>query len=356
METPILTLLAVVAAVTASLAMVLAAAKLAHRQVRRYRGVRTAYYTSAIGELLSRGVLPARPRVGWSEDPLFHEAISDYRLIVTGSDRRFVDTFVESLGINELLVRRVRRRFPQARRLRALSALVNLAGPREIEALRALIADRNPHVRVNAVRGLARLGDVDTIPQVLDILTRVRPWEAARTGEALMGMGFPAVDPVVRWIGNERMKQEPSVEVVALAARLLGLVGDPAAESVLISLLTSPVPDWRLAAASALEHTGGDSATEPLRLALDDDDWRVRARAVLALGAIADPAVMEDLARLLTDDKWWVRQNAAEALARLPGGSERLSAVDATDAFAADAARNQLISGMADHRTSTAGV
>jgi HEAT repeat protein len=343
MDGPIVTILAVTAGITASLAVLLAVIKLIHREIQRYRGVRTAYYIGAVGEMLSRRILPARPRHGWAQDPLFHEAIADYRLMVTGDDRRFVDSFLEKLGIGDILVRRIRRRFPQASRLRALSSLVNLAAPRHLEALHDLIDDRNPHVRVNAVRGLARLGDVGAIPHILDIASRVRPWEAARTADALVEMGSKAVDPVVTWIAHQRIKSHPSVEVIALSARLLGLIGDPTAEPTLLALLQSSVPEWRIAAASALEHTGSDAAIEPLRLALHDDDWRVRARAVVALGAMADPAMIEEVAQLLTDEKWWVRQNAAGALARLPGGSERLvTALDSADAFAADSALSQL--------------
>lgn len=335
--------LAVTAGLTAALAVLLAVTKLLHRQVQRYRGVRIARYTAALGELLSRGVIPSRPRPGWAEDPLFHEALSDYRLMVTGADRRMVDRLIDILGIGDILTERVQRRFPQASRLQALSALVNLAGPRHMDALRRLVDDRNPHVRVNAVRGLARLGYIEAIPHILDVATRVKPWEAARTADALREMGPPAVGPVVKWIEAESTKPQPSVSVVTLAARLLGLIGDSVAEPVLVSLLRSKVPDWRIAAASALEHTAADTATDALLTALGDDDWRVRARAVVALGTIGDPATVEEVAVLLGDEKWWVRQNAADALARIPEGVPRLFvALHSDDRFAADAALNQL--------------
>ncbi len=343
MDGPILTILAVTAGLSASLAVGLAVIKVTHRAIQQYRGLRTAYYIAALGEMMSRGILPSRPQPGWAEDPLFHDAIADYRLMVTGEDRRFVDTFIETLGIGDVLVRRIRRRFPRSHRLRALSALVNLAGPDHRAALHALIDDRSPHVRVNAVRGLARLGDVGAIHHILDIATRVRPWEAARTADALLEMGPRAVEPVIGWIEHERLRPERSVEGVALAARLLGLIGDPSAEPILISLLDSSIAEWRIAAASALEHTGSDDAIEPLRIAIHDDDWRVRARAVVALGAMAEPAVTDEIAQLLTDEAWWVRQNAAGALARLPGGTDRLLvALESEDGYAADAALNQL--------------
>src|SRR5690606_3807109 len=124
----------------------------------------------------------------------------------------------------------------------------------------------------------------------------------------------------------ERAKSTPAHGVVTIAARLLGLIGDPAAEPTLISLLGSTRVEWRFTAASALEHAGGAASLQPLRVALHDDDWRVRARAVVALGALADPSVVDEIAQLLTDEQWWVRQHAAESLARMPGGVERLFA------------------------------
>jgi HEAT repeat protein len=343
MDGTIITILAVTAALTAALAMTLGIVKVVHREVLRYRGMRTAYYTAALGEMLSRRVLPSRPRRGWSEDPLFHDAIADYRLMVTGDDRRFVDQFVEKLGIGDVLVRRAKRRFPKVSRLRAITSLVSLASPEHTQALQSMVDDPNPHVRINAVRGLARVGDIGAIPHILDIATRVRPWEAARTADALVEMGSDAVEPVLDWIAFERTKTTPSVDVLAMAARLLGLIGDTTAEPILISLLGSRHPECRVAAASALEHAGTDDAVEPLRIAIHDDDWRVRARAVVALGALADDSVLNDVTQLLTDRQWWVRQNAAQALGRLPGGAARLfEALQSPDPFAADAALHQL--------------
>lgn len=343
MDDSIRMILVVTTGLSAALTVTLAVIKYTHRAVQRYRGVRTAYYTTAIGEMLSRRVLPSRPRRGWAEDPLFHDAVADYRLMLTGQDRAFVDALIQRLGIDDILVARTRRKLGRSSRLRALSSLVNLADRSHRAVFESLIDDRNPHVRVNAVRGLARIGAIDAIPRILDVALRVKPWEAARTADALVEMGPAAVQAVVDWIDRERSKPAPSVDVVSLACRLLGLIGDPEAEPVLISLLGSSVPEWRISAASALEHTGTDAATEPIRIALHDDDWRVRARAATAAGAMPDPVFVEEVAQLLTDEKWWVRQNAATALARLPGGTDRLlAALDSPDHFAADAALNQL--------------
>lgn len=339
MDGPLVTVLFVTASLTAALGTALAVIKVVHRQVQRYRGVRIAYYIAAIGEMVSRSMLPSRPRAGWRADPYFHEALADYHRMVTGPDRKMLDDLASRLEITDFLAQRALRARWRPNRLRALSALVDLATPEHRDVFRRLISESNSHVKVNAIRGLARIRDVEAVPMVLDLATTMPQWEAARTVDALADMGTGAVPPVMSWIESRRTIIDPPIEAVALATRLLGLLGDPSAEPVLIGLLGSRHAAWRIAAASALEHAGTEAAVEPLRLAIHDDDWRVRARAVVALGALADPSVLPEVTQLLTDRQWWVRQNAAGALALLPGGRSLLeAAVIGGDPYASDAA------------------
>ena len=343
MDSSLALALALTAAAAVTLSALVTVIKVLHRESLRWRGVRVAHYVAAVGEIVSRRMIPARAPRGWAQDPSFHGVLSDYRLLLTGADRLFVDEFIDSLGLHQLLIARTRSRFSQTRRLRALSSLVDLADSRHLDALRLLAGDRNRHVRVNAVRGLSRLGDVASTERILDLAAAAQPWEAARLADALVAMGSPAVEPISNWVKAESRRQDGSGAVVALAARVLGLIGDPSAGPTLVMLLQSDRAEWRLAAASALEHAGGDEAVAPLLAALEDSSWNVRARAAVSVGTMADPAAGTALARLLTDAAWWVRQNAAGALGVLPGGIEHLmAALDHPDRFAADAALNQL--------------
>jgi HEAT repeat protein len=334
--------LAATAGTTIALATLVTIIKYAHRAVLRRRGVRTAHYTAAVGEMVSRRMLPTIPPRGWAEDHYFHRVLSDYRLVLSGDDRAFVDRLTDVLGVHEVLVARSRAGLSRTGRLRALSSLVDLGDSRHIAYLRDCLNEDNGHVRVNAVKGLARLGDAASIDRILDLAVSSRPWEAARMADALAEMGSIAVEPISRWIDAARAR-EKARGVVALGARVLGLIGDPAAEALLIELLASDRPGWRLAAASALQHTGSDKAVAPLLTALQDIDWQVRARAAVALGAVADSVAGPAVAQLLTDEVWWVRQDAAEALLAVPGGTDQLViALDSPDRFAVDAALNQL--------------
>jgi HEAT repeat protein len=333
----------ILAAATVLAAISLLSVKLAHRITLKGRGVRTAVYVAALGEMISRHYVPSRVPSQWATDPVFHETLIDYRRLIEGEDGRFIDQLVQRFEINKALRRRVRRRLFREARLRAIATLVELASPGDIPVLRLLLDDPNHYARTHAAHGLARVGDLESIPSILDLCSGVPSWEAGRLADALVQFGPKAVPEIVAWLESEIGNPKPSIEVVAQAARVLGVIGDQTAEPILLELLNSPEDHWRLAAASALGSVCSDAARLPLMKALEDPMWEVRARAVRSLAALADPLVSMPVALLLTDREWWVRQNAAQTLAEIPGGlSQLIAALDSSDRFARDSARNQL--------------
>jgi HEAT repeat protein len=131
--------------------------------------------------------------------------------------------------------------------------------------------------------------------------------------------------------------------ILAAAVRILGMIGDLKAASRIEPLLEHPNSQVRVAAASALGSAGTGHSIPPLLAALDDPEWEVRAAAASALAAFSDPSATEPVARLLRDRSWWVRQNAAAALTEILGGMDALiAALEADDAYARDAALQQL--------------
>lgn len=338
---PLITLFMAAATLVAALALV--SVKLAHRIILQGSGVRSARYIAALGEIIARKLLPRRIPRQWARDRLFHEAIIDYRRLLSGDEGEFVDSLIRSIGILPYLEKLTRRGWWRAARLSAIGSYVELAGTGEIPYLRQLLGDRNDFVRSHAAHGLGRLGDLASIPLILDLCTRVRPWEAARLTDALSLFGSEAVRPICRWILVNWHHPEGTEHAVAHAARVLGLIGDPEAETTLIELLECDNKEWRIAAASALGRIASDTSRVALVGALRDESWEVRARSVRALANLADGSLAPIVAGLLSDSQWWVRQNAAETLGDLPGGVGELTrALDSDDRFAADAARNQL--------------
>ena len=333
----------VLAASTVIAALSLLSIKMAHRIILNSRGVRTAHYVAAIAEMIGRRYIPTDTPKGWRTDPVFHDILIDYRRLVEGEDGRFIDHMVEEFGIVDALIPRIRQIFPQTSRLQAVSTLVELADRSAAPFLRSLLDDRNDHVQTHAAHGLARIHDLTAVSLILDLSTRVRPWEAARLTDSLIAFGPEAVPLITEWVSDELESPRPSIEAVTQAARVLGLIGDSAAEPLLIRLISSSDPEWRVAAASALGRVGTDEARTALLAALSDSAWEVRARAVKALTNLADETVGPAVVALLSDTEWWVRQNAAETLGEIPGGVEHLLAsLDSPDKFAADSALNQL--------------
>jgi hypothetical protein len=333
----------VLAASTAIAALSLLSVKIAHRIILNSRGVRTAHYVAAVAEMIGRRYIPSHRPKGWRTDPVFHDILIDYRRLVEGEDGRFIDRMVEEFGIVDALIPRIRRIFPQTSRLQAVSTLVELADRSAAPFLRSLLDDRNAYVQTHAAHGLARIHDLTSVPLILDLSTRVRPWEAARLTDSLIAFGPEAVPLITEWVSDEMESARPSIEAVTQAARVLGLIGDSEAEPLLIRLISSSDLEWRVAAASALGRVGTDAARTALLTALADNAWEVRARAVRALASLSDETVGPDVVALLSDTEWWVRQNAAETLAEMPGGVAHLvAALDSPDKFAADSALNQL--------------
>lgn len=331
-------LLAVATAAIAA-TVLLVCVKLIHRVYLRWQGVRTAQYIAVLGELISREMLPEDPPGDWAHDPLFHDALVEYRLALVGSERGFVDSLVDHLGVLTVLRQRMRNRISSTKRLRAISSFVDLATVQCTPDLRVLLADPNLHVAVHAAKGLSRLRDVASVGAILDRAVEAPQWHRARFADSLAQFG-PEVGPSVQaWVRRAITIEDPPVATVALAARVLGLVGDLDAETLLLELLSSDCVEWRITAASALGTACGEHAVGGLLVALADPEGSVRARSAASLGHLGDPGVVHSLRPLLSDPQWWVRQNAAEAIGALPGGTAILvDVLGGRDPYAADVA------------------
>ena len=279
----------VLAVATVVAAVALLSVKIAHRTMLSGRGVRSARYIGALGEMIARKMLPRRIPKQWARDPLFHDAVIEYRHLLAGDEREFVDRLINEVGIVPVLQKRIRWRFPRVVRLRAIASLVEVAGPEDAPYLRRLLGDQNDYVRAHAAHGLVRLGDIASVPLILDLLCRVRPWEGARLADAMASFDRAAVKPICEWILLHWDDPE-AAEAISQAARVLGLLGEGEAETTLIEMMESDKTEWRIAAASALGRLASDNSRASLLRALLDVSWEVRARAVRALASLADSA------------------------------------------------------------------
>ncbi|MDE4907201.1 HEAT repeat domain-containing protein [Methanogenium marinum] len=77
--------------------------------------------------------------------------------------------------------------------------------------------------------------------------------------------------------------------------------------------LTSDNPSLRWGAAHSLGRMNDSRAIVPLIVLLKDPDWRVRFKAVWALGQLGDASVLPFLLRLSNDESDTVRDSVIEA-------------------------------------------
>jgi len=142
----------------------------------------------------------------------------------------------------------------------------------------------------------------------------VGKWARESAAVALAKIGEPAVEPLIKALGDEEWKGR------AGAASVLGGIGDERAVEPLIKALEDEDLDWQ--SAKALGEIGDSRAVEPLIKALGDDGWPVRMYAAEALGKIGDTRAVDPLIDLLLgDDERDIHESAAIALGVI--GDER---------------------------------
>ena len=118
---------------------------------------------------------------------------------------------------------------------------------------------------------------------------------------------------VVEWLIRRLNSEDPRWR--ELAARALGLRGEPRAAEPLAELLDDDTFSVRYAAVRALGQIGGSKAAALLAGALVDSDLRIPI--AYALAALGDRRAVEPLIALLRDEHKDVRRSAADALGAL---------------------------------------
>ncbi len=198
-----------------------------------------------------------------------------------GADRAALVDLLGRRGTVAKARRRTRSQFA-GRRLRAVELLGSLGVAEALPDLVARLADPDEEVRRGAVRALGRTAAPDAVPALLALLDAPRRPESAH--------------------------------YITLALLRIG----PAATERLADAVRTHGPRGREAAAQVLGWLGETSSVGALTTALQDEDERVRAAAVDALGRIGLPTAAPAMRLLLgTEQPELVRVTAAKALGRL---------------------------------------
>jgi HEAT repeat protein len=182
------------------------------------------------------------------------------------------------------------------------------------------LGDSLGSVREAAAWALKELGALTTELKIKKYIIDLGDNEyVQKAAEALVGIGKPAVEPLIKALGDSDWK------VREASAEALGRIGDKRAVEPLIKALGDSLGSVREAAAEALGRIGDKRAVEPLIKALGDSLGFVREASAEALGRIGDKRAVEPLIKALGDSERYVREAAAEALDKLgwePGEDE----------------------------------
>jgi HEAT repeat protein len=162
--------------------------------------------------------------------------------------------------------------------------IVRLAGPERDELLRMALSDQDQQVLITAINAAGADADGAALASLAQLLGHsphqdVREAAANQLGKIGSKDSVPALVAAladdaanVRWFAVEGLNKLAAVETAARIADLLE---------------NDPSPRVREIAASALGALGQPASAVALRKALDDENERVRGKAVLALLALA---------------------------------------------------------------------
>lgn len=184
-------------------------------------------------------------------------------------------------------------RYPDARKL-AVEGLIKKHSKAAQQVLLRAITDPDRGVRVTAVEALV---DDDAKGPLTEAMASPQADVRVRAAAALAKHGDPATLPVLRALATapEPEQKERVADWLAVATlALYGLaeLGSPAALADVVSLLDSPHPPIRKAAAAALAWCSRAETTAALRAALSHADPEVKYRAALGLAYLGDATVL----------------------------------------------------------------
>jgi HEAT repeat protein len=198
--------------------------------------------------------------------------------------------------------------------------------PRIAALLTEAVEDDEGEAAATAARALGDLGGKEALAPLLRTLEREDREVALAAADALGRLGTRYYDEV-RMLVQARGLAGPTAPSLC---RVLGAIGRPGDEALLLGALRSDDPDVRQAAAEALPAIGGGAeVVEALTFAIADESPAVRAGAVRSLASLPGArdarasSVVDALVAATFDEQHSVSIAAIRAL----GGLERARAV-----------------------------
>ncbi len=217
------------------------------------------------------------------------------------------------------------------RRHKALLALGRMRVAEAIPALAEGLDDAEEECRIAATRGLGRLG----LPRAaVPILQRLSTGKLQVPSSLLLDALINNCRPTPALALTFLLKSVESTK--PLLARVLGEIATPDLDEDLLLLASDESSEVRASAARALACAKPGLAVSILTGLVDDEEWFVRLRAVVALGELEDPRAIPVLLHGLCDRNRQVRIRSACGLSRLKNHLEDIIclALKTQDAYA----------------------
>lgn len=229
------------------------------------------------------------------------------------------------------------------RRLKGVRLLVILGGGHD--AVPPLLEDPRSEVRSAAAAWAANHPSPEIAARLVRMLSDDALACRLTAHRTLVRMGLDAVPAIIDHMS------EDSPASLATALLVASRVHDSALMGPALAHRDSSDPEVRAAVAQVIASGGGSDGIEGLEGFLDDPAPEVRATAAAGLGGLGNWPSSPRLAGMLSDPAWEVRRAAGLALDRLgaPGQLYLQRALDSTDRFAQDMARQVLDRGGPAH-------
>jgi HEAT repeat protein len=245
---------------------------------------------------------------------------------------------LRSSGLLDMRIYQARNAEGWNRRL-ALVVLGRTRAPEAVPALAEGLEALDVETRIAAVRGLGNTALATAAIPILDhLLTEgiTVPEHAVKNALACCCRDSPRV--LLRYL------KQSGGAVRELLARVLGELATPALGEDLILLATEGDPEVRASAARALGNAQPSFALPVLSVLVQDKEWFVRLRAVVALAAIDHTARIRPLLRALCDSNRYVRLRAAWGLAQMGSNLDHIlmEVVETQDNYALQAFVSEL--------------
>lgn len=193
--------------------------------------------------------------------------------------------------------------------------LGDIKNPRAIPELTGLLFDYDTHsdLREAVVSALGKIGDAEAVPALIqvvqedpEVLVRITAVRALGLLGESAAAAIPTLMQTVRSSLPSRLRRA--------AMRAIGEMGDLEAVLDLLEFLNDDEEDVRHDAALIIAREWGISG---LKVALGEQEWRLREAVVWGLGETRAPDAIPQLIRALSDVEPLVRRSAAWALGRI---------------------------------------